>query len=318
MTLITSHYTYKPMPMMLETANSAYLVLFVTCTYIITHRKGCIKKMQLVAIVALFVSATLGFIFSCIYTFLRIKEQVIGDLTPSPEGYALPDISSVIVFALYVSAKCYKIWGAKKKIIVFPIFISIINNGLALVELITEVVERVNFSLVIGGDGFGETSMERLLGLGEVTLKSFLAVNFFTNLLIPLMIAGRIWWIGHQVSKFLPKNKFHPTRYAMAACLESGIMYPLALIPALVLALDQTFGFDTELMDPLSLMPILIQIVGIAPTFIIVRVALGISIENVQDTIHKNERKGQNNQVLSMWEANRNIDECSQIEQSTA
>ncbi|THU80963.1 hypothetical protein K435DRAFT_785234, partial [Dendrothele bispora CBS 962.96] len=57
---------------------------------------------------------------------------------------------------------------------------------------------------------------------------------------------------------------------------------------------------------------------GIAPTFIIVRVALGISIENVHDTIHMNERNGQNNQVLSMWEANHNIDECSQSEQSTA
>ncbi|THU96305.1 hypothetical protein K435DRAFT_797453 [Dendrothele bispora CBS 962.96] len=230
--------------------------------------------MQLIAIVALFVSATLGFIFSCIYTFLCIKENVIGDIPPPRVGYPLWDILRFILFGLYVSAKCYKIWGAKKKTIVFPIFISIINN----------VKIRV-------ADFDNETSMARLLDLGEDILQSFLAVNILTNLLIPLMIAGRIWWIGHQVSKFLPKNKFHPTRHAMAVCLESGIMYPLALIPALVLAFEKTPRLDTEFMDALSLMPILIQVVGIAPTFII---------------------------VLSTWEANRNIDECDQSEQSAA
>ncbi|THU96304.1 hypothetical protein K435DRAFT_797452 [Dendrothele bispora CBS 962.96] len=274
--------------------------------------------MQLIAIVALFVSATLGFIFSCINTFLDIKEDVIGDTPPNPgEEVPLRDSATIIIFGLYVSAKeqiqrCYKIWGAKRKIIVFPIFISIINNGLALVELITMMVEAIKLTLAF------ETSMERLQILGEATLKSFLAVNFFTNLLIPLMIAGRIWWIGHQVSKFLPKNKFHPTRHAMAVCLESGIMYPLALIPALVLAFEETVRLDTGFMDASSLIPILIQVVGIAPTFIIVRVALGISIENVQDTIHMNERNGQNNQVLSMWEVNHNIDECGRSEQSAA
>ncbi|THU96309.1 hypothetical protein K435DRAFT_893076 [Dendrothele bispora CBS 962.96] len=298
----------------------AYLVLFVTCTYIITHRKGCVKKMQLIAIVTF-----------CIFIFLRIKMDVINNEPMPFEEYTLLDISRIIVLGLYVSAnitadvvliqRCYKIWGAKKKIIAFPIFISIINNGLALVELITMVIGKVQTGVVLElgiTTNFPPGTVERLVYLGAATLKSFLAVNFFTNVLIPLMIAGRIWWIGHQVSKFLPKNKFHPTRHAMAVCLESGIMYPLALIPALVLAFVKIFRLDTKFMDAFSLIPILIQVVGIAPTFIIVRVALGISIENVQDTIHMNERNGQNNQLLSMWEANRNIEECSQSEQSTA
>ncbi|THU96307.1 hypothetical protein K435DRAFT_797455 [Dendrothele bispora CBS 962.96] len=302
-----SSFIQLSLPLMFCTLSyGAYLVLFVTCTYIITHRKGCVKKMQFIAIVALFVFATLGFIFSCIDTFLDIKCNVIHDFD---SGYYQLELPFVMrrTFHWYSyhsqhNSKCYKIWGAKKKIIVFPIFISIVNNGLALVEFINMLVEVVKTS----GDDFRiETSMARLEELGYATLKSFLAVNFFTNLLIPLMIAGRIWWIGHQVSKFLPKNKFHPTKHAMAVCLESGIMYPLALIPALVLAFEETLRLDTRYMDASSLIPNLIQVVGIAPTFII-------------DTIHMNERNGQNNQVLSMWEANRNIEECSQSEQSTA
>ncbi|THU81800.1 hypothetical protein K435DRAFT_808790 [Dendrothele bispora CBS 962.96] len=224
-----------------------------------THRKGCVKRMQFIAIVALFALATLGFISSCIYTILSIKYDVINDGSGSFKGLQLLESSrvSTIVFGLYVLAKCYKIWGAKKKIIIFPVFISIINN------------------------------------------------------------AGRIWWIGHQVSKFLPRGKFHPTKHILAVCLESGIMYPLALIPALVFTFE-TFSVQAAPSFD-SLVAVLIQVVGIAPTFIIgiaptfiiVRVALGISIENVHDTIRMNEGSGRKDQVLSMWDANHN-DECDQ------
>ena len=60
------------------------------------------------------------------------------------------------------------------------------HQGLALVELITQVVQLAHtYSGFIRGN---DLSMERMLILGEYTLKSFLAVNFFTNLFIPLMI----------------------------------------------------------------------------------------------------------------------------------
>ncbi|THU94431.1 hypothetical protein K435DRAFT_860559 [Dendrothele bispora CBS 962.96] len=205
--------------------------------------------------------------------------------------------STVFVLGFYVLAniiadtilihRCYKIWGAKKKIIVLPVFISIINNGLALVSLFTGLIEVIEVSTYDS---------------------SFLAVNFLTNLFIPFMIAGRIWWIENQVSELLPSRKSNLVRRTMAICLESGIMYPLALLPGLVLT------FPRPGKPIVWFIPILLQVVGIAPTFIIVRVALGISIENVQDTI-RNEENGQRDQVvLSMWEADHNIDENVQKE----
>ncbi|THU93373.1 hypothetical protein K435DRAFT_799785 [Dendrothele bispora CBS 962.96] len=71
---------------------------------------------------------------------------------------------STFVLGFYVSAKCYNIWGAKKKIIALPLLVSSINNGLALGLL-----------------GFG--------GVNQETIKIFLPVNFFTNLFLTLMIA---------------------------------------------------------------------------------------------------------------------------------
>ncbi|THU90835.1 hypothetical protein K435DRAFT_567314, partial [Dendrothele bispora CBS 962.96] len=93
-------------------------------------------------------------------------------------------------------------------------------------------------------------------------------------------VAGRIWWIGRQVKKYLGTKETELTRYSIAICLESGIMYQVALLPALVAYLTDYIA-DRMLGD---IIPVLIQVVGIAPTFIIVRVALGVSIENIQDT----------------------------------
>ncbi|THU92551.1 hypothetical protein K435DRAFT_800388 [Dendrothele bispora CBS 962.96] len=182
-------------------------------------------------------------------------------------------LSVNIIADIVLIHRCYKIWGANKKIIVLPMFISIINN-------------------VLGG-GLGSYRIEIL---GEYASRSFVTVNFLANLAIPSLIAGRIWWIGYQVSKSLPTRKFNLTRHIMAVCLESGIMHPLALIPALVII----FSPPNSLSSNIDFIPILIQVVGIAPTFII-------------DTIHMNEQNGHEDQtVLSMWEANHNIDEYAQ------
>ncbi|THU91245.1 hypothetical protein K435DRAFT_801400 [Dendrothele bispora CBS 962.96] len=228
-----------------------YLVLFVICMYIMTHKKGSSISYQECGLNK------------------RLKQK--------------PSIVADIVLML---------------------------QGLALVEFITQVVQLSHY---FTPDYTRNGAISGVVTLNQYTFKSFLIVNFFTNLFIPFMIAGRIWWIGRQISKLLPSMEINLTRYTMAICLESGIMYPLALLPALVLF----FQPNKTLSSYIYFIPILIQVVGIAPTFIIVRVALGISIENVQDTICMNEENGQRDQVvLSVWEANHNIDEYVQKERS--
>ncbi|THU95588.1 hypothetical protein K435DRAFT_797978 [Dendrothele bispora CBS 962.96] len=163
----------------------------------------------------------------------------------------------MVLMGLYLLAKCYKVWGAKKKIIAFPVLTSIINNGFSLLELLSG--RTMNFMAAIKT---GPSPLARS------TAEIFLAVNFFINLVIPLMIggSGRIWWIGHQVAKFLPTGNVNLTRRTIAVCLESGIMYPLALIPVLIFICQKSTDFDAY---AFVYIPILVQIVGIAPTFII-------------------------------------------------
>ncbi|THU96314.1 hypothetical protein K435DRAFT_858709 [Dendrothele bispora CBS 962.96] len=316
----------------------AYLVLFMFCMYIIIHRRGCVKKLQIIAIVALFILATLGFIFSCIFTNLGIKGEI-----------KLAGISSIIVFGLFILAniiadiilvhRCFKIWGFKKKVIALPVFITIISNGQYLCCLYGVTAENSRLEglalaqLILMAPFMGDfihfAEPLRSLDLPNITSVSTLlyllvVTIFLTNLLIPLMIgncqsffaitkfddspsAGRIWWIGGQVSEFLP-SRFNLGRHSIVVCLESGIMYPLALVPTMVLPFTQSNVF---------FLPILVQVLGIAPTFIIVRVALGISIESVQGTIRMNERNGHGDQVLSLCEGSCNIDEYILDQQST-
>ncbi|THU84678.1 hypothetical protein K435DRAFT_806500 [Dendrothele bispora CBS 962.96] len=111
-------------------------------------------------------------------------------------------------------------------------------------------------------------TMARIMAVNKYAFKSFLTVNFCTNLVLPFMIAGRIWWIENQVSKFLPSRKFNLPKHTIAICLESGIMYPLALLSALV----STFQPAEKPASQVHFVPILIQVVGIAPTFIILSI----------------------------------------------
>ncbi|KAF5330100.1 hypothetical protein D9758_018270 [Tetrapyrgos nigripes] len=256
----------------------AYGILFVICMYIIRCRKGTVGKAHQIALIFLFALATLGFIFGCIESTMGVS--ALGSVQAlrlvSEDTHTASITTQTIVFGLYTLAntiadivliqRCYRIWGFKKRIIVFPAFISAVNNGLALVRTIAMVIE-VN-DQVQDINSLLDT-MEKVDGLGATTFKSFIGVNFFMNLLLPLMMAGRIWWIARQASN-----------------LESGIIYPVALLPPLVIYLRQDIYRNAIFINlGGDLIPILIQVVGIAPTFIIVRVALGISIENVQDTI---------------------------------
>ncbi|THU84685.1 hypothetical protein K435DRAFT_870024 [Dendrothele bispora CBS 962.96] len=293
-----------------------YLVLFAICMYIIAHKKGSVSRLHFAALVALFVLATLGFILDCIYTNFKIEMILIEVTNSSLEGSntAVPPSLSVTLFVLHgltniiadiiLIHRCYKVWGAKKKVIVLPVIISIINNGLAFGEIIAGTVLTVNKTTA------QDINSLPTLGGNYLTFENdaiilYLAVTLFTNLVITFMIAGRIWWIGHQISKFLPSRKFNLARQTMAICLESGIMYPLVIFPTLVLS-SQAVKSNTP--SQFFEAGILIQAMGIAPTFIIVRVALGISIESVQDTIC-NENGQRDRVVLSTWQANHNIDE---------
>ena len=94
-------------------------------------------------------------------------------------------------------------------------------------------------------------------------------LTLITNVLVTSMIAGRIWWLSKDARSYLARR--HTVKYyqAIAVIIESGAIYSSSLVLMLILYTIKTHA-ERILYDAIS------QIVGIAPTLIIVRVGLGI------------------------------------------
>ncbi|KAK7037697.1 hypothetical protein VNI00_010923 [Paramarasmius palmivorus] len=129
---------------------------------------------------------------------------------------------------------------------------------------------------------------------GYEAIRMILVLVFFTaftNLLLTLIIAGRIYFIKRKASSYVGKTVDKMYRTVIAIVIESGIMYPLALIvyAASVLVVFSTSNRTSDRVDKaqqdsqflmLIMQPVLNQVIGIAPTLIIVRMGLGISVES--------------------------------------
>ncbi|KAJ8089905.1 hypothetical protein PM082_018483 [Marasmius tenuissimus] len=116
-----------------------------------------------------------------------------------------------------------------------------------------------------------------------------------SNLLLTLLIAGRIIYIAYCVGKCLPPQSVVPTMHktVLSATLESGLMYPVALVIYIV-CMRWTQRHDLSKADrdanvggfwvynliAFTVWDSLITVMGIASTLIIVRVSLGVAIHD--------------------------------------
>ncbi|EEB94640.1 hypothetical protein MPER_06512, partial [Moniliophthora perniciosa FA553] len=99
------------------------------------------------------------------------------------------------------------------------------------------------------------------------------ALSMGTNVIVTSLIAGRIWYIGHHATKNLGRQ--HGVKYsrAVVVIVESGALYSVSLLILLILF---AMGNDAQII----LFGCASQIVGIAPTLIIVRVGLGLTSQD--------------------------------------
>ncbi|KAG7090395.1 hypothetical protein E1B28_009514 [Marasmius oreades] len=107
---------------------------------------------------------------------------------------------------------------------------------------------------------------------GNALFAAWVTAELAINVILTCMIAGKILIIHRQVRKILGNNVQSMHQSIGIIVIESGMMYPIALI--LMLSLPST---PKEYVSYS-----VIHIVGIAPTLIVVRVGLGIIVQDVQ------------------------------------
>ncbi|KAJ7054144.1 hypothetical protein C8F01DRAFT_1164088 [Mycena amicta] len=153
--------------------------------------------------------------------------------------------------------RCYVIWGCNWKAVALPL---------------------VSYVCTIIG-GFLD-----LLPLPPASARAALTVGyggvFFTNVFASTLAAGRIWYQSRRLAKLMGSSPRQRYMDLTAIILESGLIYPILLIITIVIFLT-----PTPTVAVLVCIAAAYHVVGIAPTFIIVRVGLGVSTQDTQMSI---------------------------------
>ncbi|KAL5530981.1 hypothetical protein ACEPAG_3857 [Sanghuangporus baumii] len=103
---------------------------------------------------------------------------------------------------------------------------------------------------------------------------AFYAITLVTNFICTVLIALRIWWIGHRSSMSFTSRNLSPV---LAIIIESGAVYSATLITLIVTYTinDWSHYFFLDAICP---------VVGLVFTAIIVRIGLGVSTEAPSDS----------------------------------
>ncbi|KIK57253.1 hypothetical protein GYMLUDRAFT_263303 [Collybiopsis luxurians FD-317 M1] len=268
-----------------------HLMLFMNAIYLLArkHKAQAHRYFHIVALTVLLLLATVAVIVGIIGSAGGIALAVeVSDKTITTEEqfkgnavilniledtlllfYSLTNTVADTILLL----RLYTVWGRQKRIVVVPVIVVILNNILAIlvnvIRLRQSVKDKKNQSISKLDDSSTATIM-------TIT---FMIVTLSVNALVTGLIAGRIWWISRKINaSYGHKGTQQKYRRAIAIILESGMLYPVLILITVIIGVI--------IPESPTLSAILAEVVAIAPTLIIVRVAKGITVSDVKTAVH--------------------------------
>jgi len=219
-----------------------YLVLFCICMYILLHRPSSQgNTVLLVTAIALFTFSTILIVLILVLVTAEIENRAQSD-SIQYAAYIIYAINNSIADGLLIY-RCYVVWNQNWRVIVLPVMLLIASTACGL-------------------DVFLDATPQ-------------FAVILATNFLATGLTAGRIWWISHHSRAYLEAAAQRRYTYAIALIVESGMLYSATILAFLIVISFPSLSSTLE--EPL--LQIVTQVMGIAPTLIIVRVGLGVAVE---------------------------------------
>ncbi|KAK7458074.1 hypothetical protein VKT23_009980 [Stygiomarasmius scandens] len=275
-----------------------YVMVFGTCVYVLRQKANRKKRVHLVSIIILFSLATFALACSAAQICLELSLfQLPGDVPNVDEGGLFDLIYREFIFNTCIEAaqllatlvaeailiyRCYVLWNNKKVVIVIPIILSIVETGLLLSDMILVSIEDFP-TKPLSSD---ETPINLLIAFTCVCTTTNLSLSCLIGKLhSPLEvesevdvtpIGGRILYLSNSSRSVFGDGLDKKYKKIVAVILESGALYSAFLITYLALVVSET-GLRS---GSQVLQPSVIQITGLAPTLIIVRSGLRVSIGN--------------------------------------
>ncbi|ESK88157.1 hypothetical protein Moror_5556 [Moniliophthora roreri MCA 2997] len=272
----------------------SYCVLFGTSVYVLLKRKRPDLILHLGPIALLFVLATLGMLCNVV----ALGRDLARSLPTLAQGQINSDsvsaqfllahqffyISSNTVGELVLLYRVYVIWKSKLVTVIPSIFIMAdLGVGLA-----GTFIPR------------GTSESKTNIILFRVV---FMVLNLVTNVMLTMLIAGKICQIGRNAFKVLGPDVSKRYKKIVSIIFESGVMYPLSLLLFLILEARamSAEGISAGTTNPPSriVYEMLPFVVAIAPTLVLVRSWLGLCVVDLEQTIQMFRTDGR--RELSEW-----------------
>ncbi|KAL0580845.1 hypothetical protein V5O48_001137 [Marasmius crinis-equi] len=190
--------------------------------------------------------------------------------------------------------RCYIIWNSNKPMLFVLAFITFSING-----IVTSIyslnlypdkcfsLEGISIGSIIAAiiaehDTSKESNIRIMLISGKINDATLIATTVF-NTVLTVLTGARIWWITLQARKVMGKAVDTQYKAIVAIVLESGLLYSLTLMIAIIVG--DTLDPDGRGTVPVDLTMISTQMSGIAPTLIIVRAAYNKTAESVDQVV---------------------------------
>ncbi|KAJ8087827.1 hypothetical protein PM082_006679 [Marasmius tenuissimus] len=207
-------------------------------------------------------------------------------------------VTSNLLVDIILLWRCYLIWGSRVRIIILPAMLCFVNNVLGYLTIVHFDGHPNSF---IGLMGQSKDGLHLRLLPQAVLLLTFSIGSLISNVLLTTMIAGKVFCISHEVSKYTQKPVGVMYRTVIHASIESGSFYPLALLiysfiimaangilrqhPSCVNDCNSNPSVQALTLGADVIRSSLVPIMGIASTLIIVRTTLGLAINDEKSFI---------------------------------
>ncbi|KZT24218.1 hypothetical protein NEOLEDRAFT_1135376 [Neolentinus lepideus HHB14362 ss-1] len=243
----------------------AYCIIFLTSSHILLRRKRNHKFRDPLVWVntLLFLTCTAHFALEFNHFYVTLSSTGVAGYANETKKLFGADllISLADLFGDAVLIyRCWLVWGRSWWVTILPALTSI--AGFAC------IMELLHLLLSINPDAPTAPASIVPLGIAGYVLP------MCTNVFVTALIAARVWWIARASREYSDISSSSQTVYrAISIVIESGALYLVVQITFVVLF---SMGHPAQAI----LAVIAVQVYGIAPTLIIIRVGLGYAADN--------------------------------------
>ncbi|KAJ8076042.1 hypothetical protein PM082_022024 [Marasmius tenuissimus] len=265
----------------------AYMILYGLCMYILFTQKRGRYWVHSILITAIYVAATIHFALTyAIHSIEVFSSDMLLRIDQMELTISVLTIIANCMTDILLLWRCYLVWDRKLKVVIVPLLFCLGSNAFGFVQAVFFSSPQSLNPQFMGPQSL--TFTFAIFGVCAVT----------SNLLLTALLAGRICFIVNRVTRYLPPSSRKMYKTIISATLESGLLYPMVM---LIYALFDIFWWrqpssavDWSLLAGISIIIFnsLINVMGIASVLIIVRISLGIAINDektFKETILRNQ-----------------------------